>query len=140
MGELPEVIRVDDQPLAHALLKSRIEIVPVAGPDGIVDRAKHIFFQTARARGARQQQVFVKRRLKSARIGGSQHGVGGQQIGEPQTGLNSVGRYQPVILVVSQPGVDGELAQRNGVLNVERVLVDVVRGVKIEGTPPRVKS
>ncbi len=100
---------------------------------GLDTDAKHIFFQTARARGARQQQVFVEWRFEGARVGGSQHGVGGQKIGEPQPRLHSVGRYQAVILIVSQPGVDGELAQRDGVLDVERVLVDIVRGVKIEG-------
>src|SRR5579863_2118337 len=72
---LPEVVRVDDEPLAHALLESGVEVVSVAGPDGAGYRPKNVLLQATRAAGAGQQQVFVKWGFEGARVGRPQHRV-----------------------------------------------------------------
>ena len=58
---------------------------------------------------------------------------GRDEVRDSQPRLDSVGRGQPIVLIVAQSGIDGEVAEFHGVGDVERVLIDIVLAAEEEG-------
>ena len=104
---LPEIIGVDQDELADGLLKTGVELVAETRLDGNRIRSEHGLRKPARAGSARQQQVFVERRLHRAGVREANHGSCALDVvsqAEARLGLGAGGK--PGVVIHSQADVD----------------------------------
>ena len=94
---------------------------------------EYILRETACPCCAREQQVLIKRRFERSRISRAQHRSRFFNVIRQAHSRRSAGRLrQPVIRVASQADVQQKAAQRDLVLNIGRILVNVMAGLKVE--------
>ena len=130
MRELPEVVGVDQQVLSNRLLKAPVELVAEARLNRHAGRTEYVLGQPADPGRAREQQILIERCFKSSRVSYPQNRSGLLDvISNPSRGSGPV-RNQTIVTVKAEPNVEQEVACRDRILRIERVLVDVGGGME----------
>ena len=92
--------------------------------------------EAADAGGAGEQQVLVEGRLHGAGVGGAENGSGLLDVvGDSGAGLEAVIGADAVIVLAAEAEFEQEVARLDGILDIERVLIDVAGGVEREEIP-----
>ena len=125
--ELPEVIGIHAHEFSGRLLQTGVELVAHAGADRLRRlRPEDVQGQPAGSGRAGQDQVLVIGGLERARVSAAQNRAGGlHEVRKPQARLGGRGRRKTVVAVDAQPRRQGQPSQSDGVLDVERELIDV---------------
>ena len=131
----PEVVGIEQDVSAQGLLDTDVVLVSVASPQRRSAFLGERGNQCRAFRRRRDQKVFVVRRLHRPRISRAQGScsVRGNEVGNAKRGSTSVSsRRRRHRSVDAQSGFSSRAAQRNDVLNVGRVLVDISSRRKLE--------
>src|ERR1700682_1477301 len=133
MRVFPEVVGIDQQEFANGLLKAGVELIAKSRLNRYSAGANYILCGSPDASSARKQEVFIEGRFESPRIGNAQNRSGFLDVvSDAEAWLRARLRNQAIIAVQAEADVEHKVAQGNGVLRIECVVIDIRGGVEIE--------